>query len=250
MIETLHLKGAGVDIPALIIGEEGRGRERGVVPIDNPPVVPCPDQGKTWGDTRAHFFLGCADACSTCGAKMECVGNALRHPNTGEIRGALVFAEVGKTKAGKPKFWAKAEATNEEFVIVVFRTKIGFRGGNDHTGDRSGWRCSNYGCGASSEGVVPDKCPKCGGISGAWDGPKTIFATFPGEIIAQGRIAEGAAGRAGGGDQLIALVPKGVVFRTAYSGRLYGKPSSHYYKWDGEHLLAATWEERASADLF
>ncbi|HWP61570.1 MAG TPA: hypothetical protein VN495_03130, partial [Candidatus Paceibacterota bacterium] len=60
----------------------------------------------------------------------------------------------------------------------------------------------------------------------------------------------GDAGRAGGGEQFIALVPKGVVFRTGYTGRLYGGASAHYYMWNGEQFLAATWEDRTRADLF
>lgn len=54
----------------------------------------------------------------------------------------------------------------------------------------------------------------------------------------------------GGGEQLVALVPRGAVCRTGYFGRLYGGPASHYYKWDGSRLLAATWAERAATDLF
>jgi len=45
-------------------------------------------------------------------------------------------------------------------------------------------------------------------------------------------------------------MPKGVVFRTGYSGRLYGAPAAHYYVFDGEKILAATWEERMLTELF
>ena len=246
VIETLHLKGAGIDIPAIMIGEEGRGRERGVVPVGNPPMVSCPERNKdVWISS---------DKCEKCGTALgekkegSCTRN---HPDTGMVQGRLMFAEVGQTKAGKPKFFSKEKATSDDFVIVVFDTKIGFRGGNSHTGDRAGWKCSKYGCDASGEGATnaPETCPKCG-ATGSWDGPKLNFAKFPGEIIATGHIAQGAAGRAGGGEQIIALVPKDIVFRTSYSGRLYGAPGSHYYKWDGSKLIAATWDERASADLF
>jgi hypothetical protein len=54
----------------------------------------------------------------------------------------------------------------------------------------------------------------------------------------------------GSGEQIVALMSKNVVFRTGYSGRLYGAPSAHYYMWDGEKLLVATWDERVAADLF
>lgn len=245
VIETLHLKGAGIDIPTIMIGEEGRGRERGVVPVGNPPMVPCSECNKdVWTSS---------DKCEKCGTvlgeKKE-GGYTRHHPDAGMVRGRLMFVEVGETRAGKPKFFSKEKATTEDKIVVVFRTKIGYRGGSSHTGDRAGWKCSKYGCDASCDGAaMPEACPKCG-ATGSLDGPKLNFAAFPGEIIAKGYIAEGDAGRMGGGEQFIAFVSKGVVFRTAYSGRLYGAPGSHYYKWDGSKLLAATWDERASADLF
>ena len=45
-------------------------------------------------------------------------------------------------------------------------------------------------------------------------------------------------------------MPKGIVFRTGYRGRLYGRPSAHFYLFDGEKILAATWDERQSSDCF
>jgi len=55
------------------------------------------------------------------------------------------------------------------------------------------------------------------------------FHPFPGQVLVRGTIAQGAAGRMGCGEQIIAVIPAGKVFRTAYSGRLYGTPSAHYY---------------------
>lgn len=244
VIEILHLKGAGIDIPAVMVGEEGRGRERGVVPVGNPPMVPCPDRNT---DVRTS-----SEKCEECGTALgeKKEGSYTRnHPDVGMVQGRLMFAEVGQTKAGRPKFFSKGEATTDERVILVFRTGMGYRGGNNHSGDRLEWKCSK--CDASGDGAtMPEACPKCG-ATGGWDGgPRIKFAPFPGEIIAKGRIAQGDAGRMGDGEQIVALVPKGVVFRTAYSGRLYGAPSAHYYMWNGSELLVATWEERMAADLF
>lgn len=242
VIETLRLKGAGIDIPAIMIGEEGRGRERGVVPISNPPMIPCPNRGEIYSPE---------ERCGQCGTQLGPIvelgapswSRTRHHPETGQVLGRLLFAEVGSTKAGKPKFFSNEKATTDEKIIVVFNTSIGYRGGNSHTGDRAGWKCSR--CDASGEGNVPETCPKCG-----VDDPTLNFAAFPGEIITTGHIAQGDAGRMGSGEQLVAVMPKGVVFRTAYSGRLYGAPAAHYYKWDGERLLAATWSERAATDIF
>lgn len=245
-VGTLQLKGAGVEIPAVIIGEEGRGRDCGVVPVGNPPMVPCPNRGQDlWTSAEK------CEKCSTLLGEKKADGYHRPHPDSGLVRGRLLFAEVGTTKAGKPKFFSKPAATTNEKVLVVFRTDMGYRGGNDHTGDRSGWKCGKYGCDASGNGVTdaPETCPKCN-ATGSWDGPKLNFAPFPGEKIASGRIAQGDAGRMGSGEQLVVLMPKAVVFRTSYSGRLYGGPAAHYYVWNGEQILAATWEERAAADLF
>ncbi len=244
-IEEVSLKGAGITIPAIIIGEEGRGRERGLVPVGNPPMIPCPERKKE--------VYSSSGVCG-CGVQLDDKkeGSHIRyHSDTGVVQGKLMFAEVGTTKAGKPKFFSQLAPNSDEKIVVVFRTKMGFRGGNSHTGDRQSWKCSKFGCDTYGDGAtMPEVCPKCG-ATGGWDGgPKLSFAPFPGERIVSGQIAQGDAGRMGSGEQIIALIPKGVVFRTSYSGRLYGAPAAHYYKWNGEKLIAATWDERAAADLF
>ena len=137
---------------------------------------------------------------------------------------APIFAvELSATKAGAPKFIPTPPAlTNQSKIIVCFFTKIGFRGGNSHTGDRT-----------------PE-----------WNETDGGFLPFPGEILVQGTISQGAAGRMGSGTQYIAIMPPGVVFRTAYSGRLYGAPASHYYKIIDRNVLVATWTERVATDIF
>uniref|UniRef100_A0A6M3IYW6 Uncharacterized protein n=1 Tax=viral metagenome TaxID=1070528 RepID=A0A6M3IYW6_9ZZZZ len=162
----------GVKIQAIIIGEEGRGSWREIIPV----------QG-------------------------------LR-----EDEKDIFFAKIGETQSGKKKLLAKSQADTDEKIICVFLTKIGFRGSNRHTGDRT-----------------PD-----------WKEESGDFYPFSGEQLTEkpGVISQGAAGRMGSGQQLIALMPKNVVFRTCYGGRLYGAPSAHYYKWTGSELLHATWDER------
>ena len=143
----------------------------------------------------------------------------------GEKGYKILTAEIGKTKSGKPKLFSENKADDSK-CIVVFRTKIGFRGGNSHTGDRLG---------VENEGEYNERL---------------AFEAFPGEILADGEIAQGTAGRMGGGKQLVAVMPKDVVFRTGYSGRLYGGPSAHYYLFDGQKIVAVTWEERTASDIF
>lgn len=226
-VELLHLKGAGIDIPAVLIGEEGRGRERGVLPVANAPKVPCPKRGEAW------TLCGTAAApgnnfppCPKCGTEYVREGDKVSHPQTGEIFGLVMAAEIGQTKAGKPRLIARPQADDDK-IIVVFRTRIGFRGGNSHTGDETGETEKDY-----------------------WGDERPKFLPFPGEILVKGMIAQGDAGRMGGGEQLVAVMPRDTVFRTGYSGRLYGGPKAHFYLWDGEKLISATKEEREAIDLF
>jgi len=188
-VNSFTLKGAGVSIPAILIGEEGRGRKLGVLPVQL-----LPEQYKEWlekGRTR------------------------------------IFFAEIGETKSGKPKLFQTEDADTTEKCICVFRTMIGYRGANEHTGDRDGRTEKDY-----------------------WGEERPTFHPFPGEVLCEGIIAQGDAGRMGSGSQLVAILPADTVFRTGYSGRLYGAPSEHYYVYRDGQILSATWEEREVAEIF
>lgn len=244
-VEKLPIKGANIEIPAIIVGEEGRGRSRGVLPVDNPPMVNCRRQNDDYSSR--------SDKCSDCGTTLsdESERGYRHHPDSGTVPGRLMFATVGKTRAEKPKLFACTAKDDNENIIIVFRTPIGYRGGNDHTGDRNGLY------------KVGDDYPKLKGVSRqeaeTYCDENEIshdeiyvdgYLPFPGQVIAEGNIAQGTAGGMGSGSQLVAIMSKGVVFRTAYSGRRYGAPRAHYYLWNGENLLSVTWDERASSDIF
>jgi len=206
-IEEYTLKGAGLKIPAIIIGEAGRGRQLGVLPV----------YGASPGD---------------------------------QIR----FGRLEQTRSGRPKL-VVLPAPEGPDALAILRTPIGFRGGNSHTGDRSGWYCSgkidwertpclDNGVRTLRPLPAPEQCLECGA-------PVEIcYHPFPGRVVVEGTIAQGAAGRMGCGQQLIAVIQPGTIFRTHYSGRLYGRPSAHYYFYDGDKLLSATWEERQLADAW
>lgn len=134
----------------------------------------------------------------------------------------LYWAGVGKSRSGKFKLIQEEGEQDASKALVVMRSPIGFRGGNGHTGDRA-----------------PDYTP---------DSP--AFLPFPGQVLAQGTIAQGIAGAMGSGSQLIALVDRGVWFRMYMVGRLYGQPSTYYYRFDGETLVALTPEQRDQLDLW
>lgn len=188
-VDSFTLKGAGVTIPAIIIGEEGRGRKLDVLPTQLLPDTYAEWQEK--GYTHIHS------------------------------------AQIGETKSKRPKLFQTENTDTTEKCICIFRTKIGFRGGNSHTGDRDGGTEKN-----------------------CWGEERPTFHPFPGEILCEGVIAQGDAGRMGSGRQLVAVMPAGIVFRTGYSGRLYGAPRAHYYLFRDGQILSATWEEREVADIF
>ncbi|HHV04387.1 MAG TPA: hypothetical protein GXX64_10875 [Bacteroidales bacterium] len=188
-VEVLKLSTAEVEIPAILVGEKGRGRKLGVLPVHL-----LPEKYKEWQDK-------------------------------GEV--TISAAKVGQTKAGKPKLIETSGITDTEKCICVFRTRIGYRGANEHTGDRDGGMERDY-----------------------WDAEYPTFHPFPGEILCEGIIAQGDAGMMGSGSQLVAVMPAGTVFRTAYYGRLYGEPSAHYYVYRDGQLLSATWDEREVSDIF
>lgn len=238
-VHQFHLL-SGDKIPALLVGEKGSGRELGVLPVDREPQAPCP----SWGQNMITSSL----ECHLCGEPLgpSEVGNAYRyHPENGHVPGRVFAAEVGQTRAGKPKLFVKLKATDNSEAIVVFDTPIGYRGSNSHTGDIVGWYCRAPGCEGKGTGIRPEVCPKCDRRETAYQ-----YLPFPGKVLVRGTIAQGAAGRMGSGEQLIAIVPQGVVFRTGYSGRLYGGPAAHYYFFDGKQIIAATLQDRQVADLF
>lgn len=176
-IEQYELKNSDVKIDCIRVGEEGRGRRTGIIPLK-----------------KAN-------------------GN-----ETNKIENVI----ISSTKSGKPKLEEVEEIENTDKCIIVFRTPIGFRGSNSHTGDRKGKTQDEH----------------------------LQFYPFPGEILVTGVIAQGQAGGMGSGYQLIAIIPKNVVFRTGYSGRRYGRPTAHYYIFNGKEILSCTWEERELTDIF
>jgi hypothetical protein len=174
-VEAYALKGAGLVIAAILVGEEGRGRKLGVLSVAE--MTP-PPRGE----------------CS-----------------------AILAARVNETRSGRPGLVAEDEAPAESpSAIVVLRTTPGYRGGCEHTGDRDGpWK----------------------------DGHRPVLPR-PGRVLCEGYTAQGAAGRMGGGEQLVLVLPAGEVLRIGRSGRLYGAPAAHYLAWTGRELVSVTTEER------
>lgn len=176
-----------VEIPVVQVGEEGRGRHVGFVPVQLLPTVYAEWQTKKDGE-----FI-------------------------------LYYASVGTTKAGNPKlFQAEKPDSNAAHAVVAWETGIGYRGCNAHTGDR-----------------MPE-----------WSEENKVYAPWPCIDLCNGEVANGAAGRAGSGMEYISLLPSGIVARASKQGRLYGRPGTYYYVFQGDRLKAATWEDRTAGDLF
>lgn len=230
-VDSFTLKGAGVSIPAIIIGEEGRGRRLGVLPVQL-----LPSTYEEW-QQKGNVYIR--------------------------------FAEVGTTKAGKPKLFQTECTDTLEKCICVFRTMIGFRGSNSHTGDCKEeywvldclWRADLSALGKELKdkytkeeaAQITEELNALKSTKYAWYcvfDRKLDFHPFPGEVLCEGVIAQGEAGRMGSGSQLVAVMPANTVFRTGYSGRLYGEPSEHYYIFRDGQILSATWEEREVAEIF
>ena len=207
-VGSLQIKSAGIEIPAILVGERGRGRSLGAIPVG-------------------------------------------RHPDPTNDKIRLMAASLGTTRAGKPKlFWAD-KATSTQKIIAVYRSQIGYRGSNNHTGDWKGWKCRM--CDETGDTYsLPEVCPSCEEKERYAGYPvlDRVFNDRPGEVLSEGYIAEGAAGRAGGGNQYVLLLSAGEVVRVVQSGRLYGADPVHYTMWDGERFLSLTPEERDIAEMF
>lgn len=227
-VQAFTLSGGG-QIAAIIVGEDGRGRKQGVVPVDAP------------------------------------------------VGGRVMTAGVGQTKAGRPRLVVGGPETDR--AIIVAPEGMGFRGGNEFTGDAqtvqfsldydARWRVasrrSELAEWLSRHGIDPqatdyEVAHRLEGLrlEAADFGPTGEtelerhfgFAPFPGTDLTVGEIAEGQAGRAGHGWQRIFTIPAGVVWRVGYTGRLYGGPNNHYYLFTGETVITATREERELDDTF
>ena len=287
----MHALSGGMQIPAIFVGEEGRGRDLGVLMVSN-AKTPCPNRSyRSTG--KPHHESKHSDGapgpepestpkCEFCGVSYfpwvvrnfsGKPGSAWvsRHPNDqGEILPNLLFANVAHGESGRVKLIAASAADTDECAILILRTTIGFRGGNDHTGDRlePTFKLNSRGLQKMEildiSQTVHDSLSKIlykkhslrektllieiyGLEEGDFD-KELQFHPFPGEVLIEGIIAQGTAGNMGSGTQLVAVVKKGEIFRTSYSGRLYGAPSAHYYLFDGQKIRVATWDEREMTD--
>jgi hypothetical protein len=231
-VQLPRYRGRIQNLPAIVVGEQGVcGRKAlGIIPVENPELVPCPDRGKELCTAYA--------VCKLCHAPLQVVDRCrlrAKHPDEGKAFGRLLYARVVEENRRRFRLFAESRATVSDHALVVFETPIGHHGTNSHSGDRCGWRCH---CGATGDDLVPPPfCPVCG-EPGYWGWPTICYLPFPGKVLAQGRVVSEAGGKTRGGRQIVALIPQSVVFRTGYTGHMFGGvPAEYYYLWDSEHLI-------------
>ena len=142
VVSDYTLKGCDATIKVVSVGETGRGRRRDFIMVAPNIIIPGKDE----------YALP-----------------------------RIERASIGKTRAGKAKL-VRENSPETDKVLVVLLTSIGFRGGNGHTGDYSGWSCCD--CKETGEDFPPPgKCPKCGEERMWLNGPQPEFEKFPGEIL-------------------------------------------------------------------
>jgi len=149
-------------------------------------------------------------------------------PESLEVKACQIIAENGKYLVQPTKY-----NSDENLCLVVFRTHVYKGGRNIHTGDRK--NCSCYKCQLEFD-IKQEDCSNCGGKL------KVYFQEFPAQILAKGTVRDSK--KAVFGSQLVCILKKNAVVRTAYDGYTFGKPGCHYHWFDGGKLITCTWEER------
>lgn len=134
---------------------------------------------------------------------------------------------------GKQVIHPQASNRDESKCLVILRTPVYKGGKNFHTGDRKNCMCLT--CGLEF-GITQDTCTNCG------KRVKVYFQDFPGVTIAKGTVRDSK--KPVFGEQLIAILKKNQVIRTAFDGYTFGKPGCYYHWFDGSKLISCTWEER------
>lgn len=222
----------GTAIPSIVVGEKGRGRCLGVVPVDRAKAIPCPDRGK-------RYFFRRPIQCEQCGVTApEGI-----HPMAGVIYERIRFAALRTSRSGRPKLVAQEAPgpDSQEKAVLVFRTPFGTRGSNFHSGDLTDWWC---GCGGKGSSWT-EGCTECGQTLSI----HRNYGNMPGEVLAYGVAAEGEAGKSGNGSQYVLIAKVGDVIRTVYGGRWSGEPF-HCYKILADQILVATLKDRVAGNPF
>lgn len=231
-IETRRSK-SGDRFPIVQVGETGRGRHLSWVPCKLSPGLKA-----SWQ----------ADGAVVAG-----------------VQGCALSASLEMTKAGKPLLVMseKNMVGNTDHALVKIMTGIPYRGGNFHTGLKTGgrylpksWQFDykeatglDYMKPVSRQQaeeaypLVKAELAKRGlKLYGLKDLFKEVcdYAPFPGQILVDGWEAHGKAGRCGSGKEVIALIPKGEWVRVGRTDRYNAIERELFFRFDGEKIETAT----------
>jgi hypothetical protein len=144
-----------------------------------------------------------------------------RPMGSGETR-YVQAAQLRETRSGGVKLVAyPPERASQDAAIIVLRLRFGYRGGVSYTGD-----------------LTMDEHGQC------------TFAADPSIVLAEGTIADGAAGRAASAHQRIVLLRRGDVLRTASYSDGRSPSEIHYWIFDGARLHRRAWTERDIDDVY
>jgi len=131
---------------------------------------------------------------------------------------------VTMTPEGSDKGYALTSAPGAGALILI-RDQSGFRGSWTLGGPYRSTGCQQGKIIPYGEG----ECPRCGG---RYEHQAVVLSDLPAgvRILAQGRCAQGIAGRAGGGPEYLLWAPPGAVLGVSRSGRTYGAPADYYIR--------------------
>lgn len=192
--------------PHVGIGEAGRGRSYGRVPLGKLdfPTDSVPEA------------LECASVIKT----REKGTLLLVKEKQGDSRRALVLVEIAAGFRGSTTWTG----------VTTVKTPCKKRGQTLYSS-----QCPD--CGT--------KLPEYGAVH-ADQGMAYDWPAFPPQgitVVAEGARAQGAAGRMGGHVERLLIMEPGSMFRVARHGRLYGAPSRRYVIWTGEDLKLGSFDE-------
>lgn len=127
----------------------------------------------------------------------------------------------------------KSHDNHKSEALVVLRTPVNQGGKNFHTGDKSQALC--YRCEIEFD-PREEVCSYCKRQL------KSRFHAFPGKILATGTVRNGKVRVFG--NQHIAVIKRGDIFRTAYNGYTPSMEGAHYHFFDGNGIITIPKKER------
>ena len=214
--------GTGIELmlkpfPHVGVGEEGRGRQYGRLPL-----------GQRLTET---LLAGVPVECDGCGhslhaapcgqtlvwstAVCDCVSTATRP----KVAVRVKRASVVRSRDGA-LLLVEEHPGDGERALVALRIAPGYRGGVEYYG---------RGITQSDVGNVPDPLPA-------------------GVELLRGYTAQGDAGRMGGGPELLVVMQPGDRIVAHRTGRLYGQPRRLAIDYDGERVLVRPLHEVEQAE--